>query len=177
MSQTPASPTPRSALSELVELLGKFLGLTAAGLIVLSTAYDFSFLHALGLSFEEVPSSMADHVRSAIVWAPRAAIYVLAFLVYEFAMRVTEGGLTEEEILLRSHNPRLLRAFRRGPSILFGIVVVTLIAGDFLLTSQSFGLYLGATVAWGVASTAAVAHPRVAGGMSAITSSSPACPS
>lgn len=39
-------------------------------LLVLSVAYDFSFLQAIGLSFQTVPTTIADHVRSAIVWAP-----------------------------------------------------------------------------------------------------------
>ena len=75
MPEIITSTSPASEPLKIVESLGKFASLITAVLLVLSTAYDFSFLYALGLSFEELPSTLADHVRSVIVWAPRALLY------------------------------------------------------------------------------------------------------
>jgi len=46
--------------------VGKLLGLVSAALLALSVAYDYFFLLALGLSFNSVPTTISDHVRSAI---------------------------------------------------------------------------------------------------------------
>lgn len=161
MPQDLSSAASPMNLFGAVEQVGKLVGLTAATLLVLSTAYDFSFLYALGLSFEDVPSTLADHARSAIVWAPRAAIYVLAFTMYEMFMRRTENGLSEEELIHSSPNPKFTRAFRRGPSILFGITVVLLVVGDVLFTASSHGLFVAGIGTWGMLSLAIVRHPRM----------------
>lgn len=153
-----ASPT---SLAKTAELLGRLLGLAAGGLLILSTAYDFSFLYALGLSFEEVPTTLADHVRSAIVWLPRVAIYVIAFAMYEMFMRKMEDGLSEEELIQRSSSPRFMRALRRSPQVLFAVLVTLLIIGYTLFSTSSYGFFLTGIVVWGVLSVGIVKHPRM----------------
>ena len=49
---------------------GKFAAAASGLALVLSVLYDYCFLLALGLSLAEVPTTIADHVRSAIIWAP-----------------------------------------------------------------------------------------------------------
>jgi hypothetical protein len=44
-------------------------GVTAL-LLVLSVAYDFAYLHAAGLSFQALNTTVSDHLRSAMLWAP-----------------------------------------------------------------------------------------------------------
>lgn len=44
-------------------------GVTAL-LLVLSVAYDFGYLHAAGLSFQSLNTTVTDHLRSAMLWAP-----------------------------------------------------------------------------------------------------------
>ena len=144
-----------------VEQVGKLLGIAAAALLILSTAYDFCFLYALGLSFEDVPSTIADHVRSAVVWAPRATIYAMGLAVYEMFMRTMEKGLSEEELIERSPNPRFMRAFRRSPQVLFAILAVLMIVTNTLLTASSHGLFLAGLGLWGLLSVGIVLHPRM----------------
>ena len=155
------SIAPVTSLLGRAEQVGKLLGICATGLLVLSTAYDYSFLYALGLSFEDVPSTLADHVRSAIVWAPRAAIYVLAFAMYEMFMRRMENGLSDEELIQRSSNPRFTRAFRRSPQVLFAVLTILVILSNTLLTASIHGLFLAGIGIWGVLSLEVVQHPRM----------------
>jgi len=157
-SKTAASST---SLIEATERVGKFLGIAAGGLLILSTAYDFSFLYALGLSFEDVPTTLADHVRSAIVWSPHVAIYVMAFAMYEMFMRKMENGLSEEELIQHSSNPKFTRAFRRSPQVLFAILAILVIVTSTLFTASSRGLFLTGIVVWGALSVEIVRHPRM----------------
>lgn len=161
MAQEPTTGTSTSRSWEFVDDFGKFVGVVTAVLLVLSTAYDLSFLYAIGLTFEELPSTLADHVRSAIVWAPRALLYVAAFAVYEMLMRRIEKGLTEEELIARSRNPRFTRAFRRGPRILFSILIPLVIAVEFLFGTSEQGLFFLALFVWGALSLSVVEHPRL----------------
>lgn len=157
-SKTAASST---SLIEVTERVGKLLGIAAGGLLIFSTAYDFSFLYALGLSFEDVPTTLADHVRSAIVWSPRVAIYVMAFAMYEMFMRKMENGLSEEELIQRSSNPKFTRAFRRSPQVLFAILAILVIVSYTLFTASSYGVFLASICVWGVLSVEIVRHPRM----------------
>ena len=52
-----------------------------------SVFYDFAFLKALGLSFSDVPTTIADHVRSGIVWIPPLVVGS-AFYVYTALLNV-----------------------------------------------------------------------------------------
>ncbi len=146
---------------KFVEDIGKFVSVFTSALLVLSTAYDLSFLYALGLTFEELPSTLADHVRSAIVWVPKALAYIAGFAVYEMLMRRVEGGLTEEELIANSPNPRFMRAFRRGPQVLFTILISIGIAAEFLLGTSEQGLFFLALFIWGSLSMSVVEHPRI----------------
>lgn len=161
MPETFTSTSPASEPLKIVESLGKFASLITAVLLVLSTAYDFSFLYALGLSFEELPSTLADHVRSVIVWAPRALLYAVAFLMYEMFARRVEGGMSEEELIAQSPAPRFTRAFRKSPKVLFAILVPIIVAVEFFVGTSDHGLFLVALAVWGFLAFSVVHHPRL----------------
>lgn len=154
--------TPTSfAASPLLDNLTKSLGVATALLLLLSTAFDFSYLYSLGLAFEDVPTNLSDHVRSALVWTPKAVVYALIFALYEMAARRLEGGQSEEELIRLSPHPRFTRWFRKSPAYLFGAVVVISLITDFFLTNSSRALYVGALVAWGTLASWVVRHERL----------------
>lgn len=161
MAETSNTSPAHSSSWNVVEGFGTFASLITATLLVLSTAYDFSFLYALGLSFEELPSTLADHVRSAIVWAPRALLYVAALLMYEMFMRRVERGMSEEELIARSPTPRFTRAFRNSPKIAFGILIPLIVGLDFVFGTSDYALFLVALVGWGFLAGSVVEHPRL----------------
>lgn len=64
-----------------IETLGKLLGLMTGALLVLSVGYDYGYLSSIGLTFAAVPTTITDHVRTAIVWAPANGVGIaLGFL-------------------------------------------------------------------------------------------------
>jgi hypothetical protein len=148
-------------MSELIEKTGILISITAAGLLVLSTAYDFSFLIALNLSFNEVPTTISDHIRSAIIWLPKASIYILILVLYEMAMRWVEDGLTEEEIIQKTSNPKFFSAFRSSPKYIFIPLIILIVLTQLLLTNSLQFLYLFAIVFWGYIAIRVVHHKRL----------------
>jgi hypothetical protein len=64
-----------------IETLGKLLGLLTGALLVLSVGYDYGYLSSIDLTFAAVPTTITDHVRTAIVWAPASGVGIaLGFL-------------------------------------------------------------------------------------------------
>jgi hypothetical protein len=60
--------------------------------LVLSVLYDYCFLSAMGLSLAEVPTTVADHVRSAIIWAPAVLGTLLLGAAWSAFMAWTAGS-------------------------------------------------------------------------------------
>lgn len=58
----------------MIDELTKRLPLATAFMLALSVVYDYFFLRALSLSFGELPTTITDHARSAIVWLPGLVI-------------------------------------------------------------------------------------------------------
>lgn len=165
-AELPTGAVPTKAFLQLDEL-GKLAGIISAGLLVLSIAYDYFFLLALGLSFDSVPTTIADHVRSAIVWAPRVALFLFAFAIYELAMRRVEGGLTEEELIRTSPTPRFTKWFRSSANVMFVVVAVPAVIVTTLTTASFRALFLGSMLVWGLLSLSVIQHPRMGAWFSA----------
>jgi hypothetical protein len=150
-----------SPLLNSFEQVGKLASLIGSALLFLSVLYDFSFLAALGLHFSEVPTTISDHIRSAIVWVPQVGGMVLVFLVYELAMRRIEGGKTEDELIASSTNPKFTRTFRASADALIPILGLISIAGWLIFGSSYIGLYLVFIMLWGFLSISVVSHARL----------------
>lgn len=164
MAEMQVNDASMSGIPSLIAAFGKLLGAVAAILLILSTAYDYSFLRSLGLTFEEIPSTLADHVRSAIVWVPGALLYLVPIVMYEIFMRRVEGGLSEEELIARSSSPRFMRAFRKGPKVLIAALLTISLALDFLLSASERALFVAAVFAWGSLAFWLIDHPRLGAG-------------
>jgi hypothetical protein len=61
-----------------LELISKGIALIGAICIGFSVIYDWGYLYGLGLGFHETPTSLADHLRSAIIWLP----YAIGFFAF-----------------------------------------------------------------------------------------------
>lgn len=76
MSEPTATPAPQvSGPVASLDGVSKLVALLGTAFMLLSVFYDFSFLTALGLRFSDVPTTISDHVRSAIVWAPTIVVF------------------------------------------------------------------------------------------------------
>jgi hypothetical protein len=101
-----------SPLIAITEQAGKAIAVIAALLLSISVFYDYSFLLAIGLSFRDIPSSLSEHVTSAILWAPPIFVSVFVIFMYEFYLRRAEDGKSQEELIAGS-STQFGRAFRK----------------------------------------------------------------
>lgn len=129
--------------------------------LVASVAYDYSFFWALGLSLDEIPSTLSDHVRSAVVWSPKLVLSAIGYATIALFLKRVEGGLSEEELVRRSRFPRFTRWFRRtgDRSFTFWAVLVALL-GPFLSTSDSW-MIVTFLILWGMLMTSIISHPTL----------------
>ncbi|WER46599.1 hypothetical protein CupriaWKF_03165 [Cupriavidus sp. WKF15] len=107
--------------------LGGTVASLTAGIFCLSVLFDYGYLQALGLNFADVPTTMADHVRDALLWVPLALTAFITYIYMELFTRRIEGGLTEEEIVRTSKNPERVARFRRLPYKFFVIIAIAII--------------------------------------------------
>lgn len=139
---------PRAWASTL-ELATKAAAVAASLSLGASLVFDWGFYSALNLSFLEVPSVFSDHVRSALLWFPKVVTSFGVILIYEMLSQRIEKGMTEEELIQSSPNPKWTRYFRASTHKLFAylavlIVISYIIAGDYFLS----GLPVGLCVVW-----------------------------
>jgi hypothetical protein len=88
-----------------VELFTKLVTVIVAASFVMSVFYDYSYLSALGLSFDDVPSLTTEHIRSALLWGPVAALITLAAAGHELLEWRERDRLPESFILRRPRPP------------------------------------------------------------------------
>jgi hypothetical protein len=53
-----------------LDQIPRFAAVASLAMLCVSVFHDWSYLLALGLSFAEVSSTLQDHLRSALIWAP-----------------------------------------------------------------------------------------------------------
>ena len=125
-------------------------GAAVAVALVFSIVYDWAMLRALGLELREVPTTINDHARSAVIWLPMVLVGFLGYVVIEGLTLRIERGLTEDEIVATSKNPRKTKRYRDLPYKLIPVaaamIVLTLIAlGERAL---NHGLVLALALLW-----------------------------
>lgn len=157
-----AEEISRSILLPWLDSLSKVVGLVAGVSLIGSVAYDWGYLYALGLSFSDIPTSIADHMRSALNWIPNAVLVVGGIIAMELFFRRTELGMTEEELISASPYPRFTAWFRKSPSI-FIIFFAVLIPCLYILFGHRYssGLGFAFIILWFLFSSWVNSHPRI----------------
>lgn len=150
-----------ASLLTFTEQIGKAVAVITSLLFIVSIFFDFSFLLAVGLSFDEIPSSLSEHVRSAILWTPKLLLTAFAFFMYELFLRRIEGGKSEEELVASSPTPRFTRAFRKSGDLVIPIVVTLTGLIGAILSNNLQWVYLLFILLWGFLATSVVNHPRL----------------
>jgi hypothetical protein len=145
-----------------IDSLGKAVGVIAAASLTTSIVYDWGFYYALDLSFSDLPTSLADHIRSTLVWAPVVACTAFLSMIYELLTRRIEGGMTEEEIIQGSPNPERTSRMRSRP-YKFMTILAVIILFSYILFGESFssGLPIALMLVWFSFSSWANRHPRI----------------
>ena len=120
--QTDNNVTIRNALGSA----GALIAIAAPASIVISFVYDWGFFHTLGISFQEAPTTTIDHIRSWLVWFPRAIMIILGGIALKFCLRRFEKGLTDDEIVSHSPDPQATRNSRDRPYKITGFLGIFL---------------------------------------------------
>lgn len=138
-------------LSDKLDILVKFAGLCGSASILVSIIYDWGFYHALGLSFSEVPTTLADHARSSLEWLPLISSVIFVVIVWNLTMSRIERGMTEEELIKTSPVPKLTIFIRISPYIAMAFFMVVVFINFLFLKKGSIWdteIQLAATLLW-----------------------------
>jgi hypothetical protein len=106
---------PAKQSSMKVQDISQLAGIFVIFGFMVSLIYDWGFFHSLGVGYRDIPSSIADHFRTGLIWAPPLFGLFIFYLAWEFQIQRIEKGLTEEEIVNSSKDPDKTRRFRERP--------------------------------------------------------------
>jgi hypothetical protein len=125
----------RMSLLTILEHGAKSLTFLAAALLIISVFYDYSYLSAIGLSFNEIPSLTTEHVRSALLWGPSLIIVICSVVFRElldwriesiFADQLVTRESSYYDVKKNKSPPKALIV----PIALMGVVPVLLTGGE-----------------------------------------------
>lgn len=120
---------PSLTLQDISQLAGVFV---TFGFIV-SLIYDWGFLRSLGIEYRHVPSSIADHIRTGLIWFPPFVGGFIFYMAWEFQVQRIEKGLTEDEIVSGSKDPEKTRKLREGPYKFFVWICILMVLSYILI--------------------------------------------
>ncbi|WP_424946114.1 hypothetical protein [Candidatus Spongiihabitans sp.] len=125
-------------LPSLISLLGVFI-------LGASVSYDFGFFYVLDTNFSEMPTTLSDHLRSSLNWIPLAIISIFVLFIYEMFSRRIEQGMSEDEIVQTSRNPKRVARFRDStkyiPMLIVAIPILKL-SFNLDIAIREWGIYL-----------------------------------
>ena len=124
-------------------------GVTAALSVVVSFIYDWGFFTALGISFEDAPTTITDHLRSWLLWLPALGVVATIAVAKELFIRRLEHGMTEDEIVEASPNPeRTARARNRPYKVIAAMGPILILLWAFLGDGFFEGFLVGLAISW-----------------------------
>lgn len=142
--------------------LSSVFGILATVSLVLSVIYDWAYLHWLGVSFSEVPTSLSDHAKSALIWAPSVGIAFFCLFVLELLTRRMEQGKTEQELIETSKNPKFTKFYREAPFILGEVFAVGGVVAYLLWAAIPLEFFfVMAIISWFVIAKWLFSHKRI----------------
>ena len=146
-----------------IEKISTVVGLTGAIALAVSIIYDWSYFFYLGLSYKEIPASLADHVRDTIVWLPKVTLSAFGVFIIELFNRRVEQGMTEEEIIASSPMPRFTKAIRNSPTYFFiaGAIFIPVATFYWGIVLPLEAYMISSIILWFVFQSWLFGHPRI----------------
>jgi hypothetical protein len=86
------------------ELIPGFFGALSGLSLFLSIIFDMGYFDTIGLRFSDVPTTISDHVRSALRWFPGAFTLTLFCVLSEHMQKHVGGLFTEAGLSLSKEN-------------------------------------------------------------------------
>jgi hypothetical protein len=81
-------------------LIAGLLGAVSGLSLFLSIVFDMGYFEAIGLRFADVPTTISDHVRSALLWVPQATTAAFVYVLIELIQKQFGGLFAEEGLFL-----------------------------------------------------------------------------
>ena len=90
-----------------LETASTVVALTATVMLGASVMYDAAFFRVMRISLSEVPTSVEDHVRTALVWVPGAVLGTIAVLgMYSCAATVLAAKENADKATVEAHSKK-----------------------------------------------------------------------
>lgn len=159
MADSPEARKTLQSFQSILEVGTKLLALIATLCIALSVVFDWGYLTALELTFSEVPTSLSDHTRSAVLWLPLVAsvfpLAIVASLIFDQidAKDVSEAKSRGEDISAYLKT----EAKNAGWSLAIFSVISFLLWLAFGYRARTF-LVMGALAVWVLVVVRAMPH-------------------
>lgn len=124
-----------------LEFLTKAVALGASLSLAASVIYDWGFLYALNLSFLDIPSGIADHVRSALLWFP-SVIGIFAAFMFGFIStgyfgqeRSSDGAVVFKPVSKLTRSTELVMTV-----VAVSVIVVWFLFGGYTVLMLAFSI-------------------------------------
>lgn len=161
MSEVIGSPqmTVKAEGQSSLERMSSVMTLLAMLVLPCSVIFDVAYFSRLGLEMSQVPTSLTDHARSAVIWAPALGFVMLGTVIQHLITRRIDGWRDPAEMrrqaLAGAENSnviwRCVTFIAHTPSI-FVIAMAIIGAGSFVWSgSQYYGqMMVFVSLAWAV---------------------------
>ena len=103
-----------------------------------SVVYDYWFFYTLGANFSVLPLTIADHLLGIVTWVVPVVIGAFCIFVLEMITRRVEQGMTEQEIIDSTPDPKKTESRRYAP---FNFIYI--VAALALFVDISFHFFVG----------------------------------
>lgn len=147
------------SIQSSLEVVAKLLAVIATLCVALSVVFDWGYLAALELTFSEVPTSLSDHTRSAVLWLPLVvSVFPLAVVVSLFSGQADAQDVREAKSRGEDISSYIKKEAKNARWILaIFAVVVFLLWLAFGYRARSF-LSIGAIAFWVLVVVRATPH-------------------
>lgn len=136
---TKSLPSANKTIRNIVSLVPLITVLS----FVLSVTYDFGFFIIFGITFDELPTTLSDHIRTGLIFLPYVFLYFFIVFITELFFIRIEQGRTEEEIIEEASNPKFIRRFKIAPLFsIFIFSVLVILIGLMLYEEDPYLVYL-----------------------------------
>jgi hypothetical protein len=133
------------------ELIAALLGAVSGLSLFLSIIFDMGYFDTVGLRFADVPTTIADHVRSALLWVPQVATAAFVYVLVELMQKQFIGMFVKDGLSPSDRQAVLVLA--AGKWVFRGLIGASfLVVFADALTGGQFAKYAA------VASTITIAY-------------------
>jgi hypothetical protein len=112
-SESPSKVKTGDSTSIPWERVTSLLGVVSGLSLFLSIVFDMGYFDTTGLRFADVPTTIADHVRSALLWAPQAVAAAFAYIMIDLMQKRFGGMLADDGISLSQKQIQLASTLRK----------------------------------------------------------------